>query len=697
MLFPSRFSSTFALGTVGLAPMAWIFLALMTLAGFDARPALAQRFQPTQPPAPGDAMMAAHLARLSRLLDDQIRADFADAKSWNTNLPRLRNEYFYMLGLEPLPERAPLKPVVVGTIERDGYVVDRLHFQSRPGLHVTANLYKPATIPPKAKLPAVLYVCGHSNMGPDGNKTNYQAHGIWFAKHGYVCLTLDTLQLGEVAGIHHGTYREGRWNWISRGYTPAGVECWNGIRAIDLLETYDFVDPRRIGVTGISGGGAATFWIAAADPRAAIAAPVSGMADLEYYCAKAGVNGHCDCMFLHNTFQWPWTRIAALIAPRPLLFVNSDADPIFPMDANERVVNRLERGYRLFGASDKVDAVVSVGGHAYRADIRRSVYEFFNRHLKRDANPVEDSETDLVVGDGQSAKTFPIAPKSLRVFSNADDLPDDAINNRVDELFIPRGQPQPPTPANFADRRAALLAELNRVSYAGVPRPIPSATPVPDRADFVQTEENIAIPLTLASNNPNAPARTVALWVNLDDESWTPSESDRRRVVASRHWVVQPRGVGPTRWTRTNPPNTIERALLLLGRTADLERVYDIASCANYLKRPTDNAAEGAETVVILAGRPGDASLLAAHAALISARVDRLALNQPTATHDHPDAPQLLNVLRGADVPDLIGLLVDRPLELLDPAPEIAEAVARARQAAEGRAARGGRNQGVQP
>ena len=87
-------------------------------------------------------------------------------------------------------------------------------------------------------------------------------------------------------------------------------------------------------MTGISGGGAATFWIAAADDRVACAVPVSGMSDLESYVDHKVINGHCDCMFLYNTYRWEWTTIAALIAPRPMLFANSDNDPIFPMDGN---------------------------------------------------------------------------------------------------------------------------------------------------------------------------------------------------------------------------------------------------------------------------------------------------------------------------------------------------------------------------
>ena len=90
------------------------------------------------------------------------------------------------------------------------------------------------------KAPAILYVCGHSQVKKDGisygNKVGYQHHGAWFARNGYVCLVIDTLQLGEIEGIHHGTYREKMWWWNARGYTPAGVEAWNSIRAIDYLE-----------------------------------------------------------------------------------------------------------------------------------------------------------------------------------------------------------------------------------------------------------------------------------------------------------------------------------------------------------------------------------------------------------------------------------------------------------------------------
>jgi dienelactone hydrolase len=314
-----------------------------------------------------------------------------------------------------------------------------LHYQSRPKLYVTANLYRPAAVKEGAKLPAVLYVCGHSNRGRNGNKVAYQSHGIWFARHGYICLVVDTLQLGEIAATHHGTYNLGRWWWHSRGYTPAGVEAWNGVRGIDYLVSRPDVDPSRIAVTGISGGGAATFWVAAADERVTVAVPVSGMADLESYIPNRVINGHCDCMFLYNTFRWPWTRIAGLVAPRPMLFANSDKDPIFPMDANDRISNRLERLYSLYGASDHFDTLVSVGGHAYREDIRQGAFRFINAHLKGDARRVEDSEIDIV-SEGSRPGAYPIPPEKLRVFASDGDLPADQLNTKIDESFVPDGE-----------------------------------------------------------------------------------------------------------------------------------------------------------------------------------------------------------------------------------------------------------------
>src|SRR6185295_887294 len=378
------------------------------------------------PASEGEAAMRTFLRAEAVRLDSKFLDGITNRQSWDATRPALHRQYLEMLGLWPIPERTPLNAQITGTLERsEGFRVEKLHFQSRPHLYVTGNLYIPKDAKPGANLPAVLYVCGHSGRGRDGNKSAFQQHGMWFATHGYICLIIDTLQLGEIAAIHHGTYRENRWWWQARGYTPAAVECWNGVRAIDYLQSRPEVDTNRIAVTGISGGGAATFWISAADERVKVAVPVSGMGDLQDYVGERVVNGHCDCMFLINTFQWPWTQIAALVAPRPLLFENSGHDTFFPRNGNDRIRARLEQLYGFYtNRTDRLfDIGVTAGGHDDKPELRLMAYRWINHFLKKDDSAVTEPELPKIEG------------KMLRAFS--EELPSDELNTRIDEFFVP--------------------------------------------------------------------------------------------------------------------------------------------------------------------------------------------------------------------------------------------------------------------
>jgi dienelactone hydrolase len=619
-----------------------------------------QEYGPPDRGQPGDEMIQQYLARETEKIHGSFLREVKSVEDWEKLRPRYKEEYFHMLGLWPMAAKSPLEATVTGTWEGDGYVVEMLHYQSRPRLYVTANLYRPTKVKAAERLPAVLYVCGHSGQGRNGNKTAFQSHGIWFARHGYLCLMLDTLQLGEIAGIHHGTYREGRWWWHSRGYTPAGVECLNGIRGIDYLSDRPDVDPRRIAVTGISGGGAASFWIAAADERVRVAVPVSGMADLPSYVTNRVINGHCDCMFLYNTFRWPWTRIAALVAPRPLLFTNSDHDSIFPMDANERVINRLERVYSLYGASDLVDAMVSIGGHAYRKDIRQAAYRFINMHLKDDPRVVADSEVDLITGSGKDRR-YPIPLERLRVFPEDADIPKDELNTTIDQHFVPMAKVQPPAEGEFPKWKAALQAELRRITFGYFPERIPPGKLLaPDAPGQIrlETEPGIRVGVYPAEVlRPGGEVKRVLLVVqNPGSEGLTPQYVHRVCSPGDDVYLCEPRGVGGTRWTRKNPPNYVERSHVLLGRTVDTGRVWDVIATARYLRAQR----EGKVPVYVVG--EGAAGVLAAYAALWEAEIDGAILSKPPLSHMADGAPQFLNVLRVCDVPDVLGMLAPRPL-----------------------------------
>lgn len=622
--------------------------------------ALAQEYGKPDRGSPGDRMIQEYLARETAKVEGNVLEGVKTREDWDKIRPQYKEEYFHMLGLWPMPPKTPLAATVTGTIQGEGYTVDLLHYQSRPKLYVTGNLYRPAVVKPGERLPAVFYVCGHSGMGRAGNKTAYQSHGIWLARHGYICLVVDSLQLGEIGAIHHGTYREDRWWWHSRGYTPAGVECINGMRGIDYLISRPDADPERIAVTGVSGGGAATFWIAAADERVKVAIPVSGMADLQSYVSNRVINGHCDCMFLYNTFQWPWTRIAALVAPRAMLFTNSDADAIFPMDANDRIINRLERVYSLYGASDLVDALVSIGGHAYRKDIRQGAYRFLNMNLKNAPRIVADSEIDLVATD-KAGKHFPIDPEKLRVFPN--DVPKDELNTTIDQSFVPMAQVAPPKAGEFDGWKAKLVGELRRVSFRCFPERIPAAkmtAQVSSEESRLETEQGIDVYVRCTTRpKPNQEAKRILLDVR-DPDAAAPAAAwtDLAKIQQAGDLVyrVTPRGLDQTQWTRKDPPNYVARSHVLLGRTVDTGRIWDVIAAARFL-----HAKHGGKVPVYVVGQEA-AGILAAYAALWEPEIAGAMLFQPPLSHMEPAAPQVLNVLRVCDVPEVLGMIAPRPL-----------------------------------
>jgi dienelactone hydrolase len=582
----------------------------------------------------------------------RIGAKFLDGATtkvaWEEARPRLKREFLYMLGLDPLPEKTPLKATVTGTLERGDVVVEKLHYQSRPGLYVTANLWRPKSVTAglnpaarKDKLPAILYVCGHANKGRDGNKTAYQDHGRWFASNGYVCLTVDTLQLGEIAGIHHGTYNLGRWWWHSRGYTPAGVECWNGIRGIDYLCSLPYVDAERIGVTGISGGGASTNWIASADDRVKVAVPVSGVSDLESYVTDQVINGHCDCMFFHNLYQWEWTTALALFAPKPLLFANSDSDGIFPMSGNKRIIARLRKLYAMLGAKDNVDEHVSPGGHAYRPDLRLAIFGFFHKHLKGDKTAVKDADFEKIEG------------KELRAFPTDADIPKDAINATADETFVPVAKVELPTEKNFKEWKSGLVKQLREKVFRALPEKVPAVErgrEIEGKRFAASSEKGIEF---VVEETMNAGGEVSATLVVLNpEETFDKAAALLMTVHGSKDiftYVISPRGGFYARWTRKNPPNTVERSLVLLGQTVDTGRVRDIAGVYAGMRRPEVKAP-------FRSGGTGQAGIIAAYAALfVPGAVDELVILDPPTSHR--DGPHFLNVMRVLDIPEALGLL----------------------------------------
>ena len=542
--------------------------------------------------------------------------------------------------------------------------MEKLHFQSLPGLYVTANLYLPKSTTSAA--PAILYVCGHAEVKTNGvslgNKTFYQHHGSWFARHGYVCLVIDTLQLGEIQGDHHGTYRLGQWWWNARGYTPAGVEAWNSIRALDYLETRPEVDAQRFGMTGRSGGGSYTWTTAALDERIKVAAPVAGITDLRNHVCDGSVEGHCDCMFFLNTHRWDYPLNAALIAPRPLLIVNTDADSIFPLDGVNRLFAKTRRIYELHGAYDKLGLVLGPGGHNDSQNLQVPVLRWFNQHLKG---------TDPLVTD---AATKPFAPAQLRVF---DQLPADQRNTKAQEFF---GE-QPVETISSLDSLQKALRERVFMGWPAEAGPTrlterAAATDAGLRLSNLAFESQEHVPLRLfALQRENSPVRRVELRV-VDESGWakwlgriqprfgaalgefpgnaaaTSAKIESPPADGTVVVTFSPRGVGPSAWAGDARKQTqIRRRFQLLGQTVDGMRVWDIRRAIAAVRERFPNA-----EVIVSASGTMAAHVL--HAAAFEEGPLKLELeNLPAAYRDGVD---YLNVARITELPKVLELVRTR-------------------------------------
>ncbi len=277
---------------------------------------------------------------------------------------------------------------------------------------------------------------------------------------------------------------------------------------------------------------------------------------------------------------------------------------------------------------------------------------------------MRDSEIDLVVGSDSEAR-HPIPPSSLRAFPTDGDIPRDERNTTIGRSFVPMAEVSLPDPGAFDAWRAALLTELRRVTFRDLPWPATGdLEPDPERKGWRRLVTEAPIRAHLAPVSAHRGGGETLLVVAFEAE---PVAAEIGPQPDGEAWLLYPRGTGPTRWTSRNPPNYVERAHVLLGRTVDGGRVRDVAVAARSLKA-------AGRTRVRVAGE-GAAGVLAAYAALWTPEVDEVTLVRPPASHMSAGAPQLLNVLRVCDVPEALGMLAPRPLTLVEPPAELAARV----------------------
>ncbi len=336
-------------------------------------------------------------------------ASYTTLPEWTARREWLREQARFAAGLIPEPQRTPLNAHVFDKYEGDGFTVEKVYFESRPGLYVTGNLYRPVGV--EGKRPAVACPHGHWQHGRlhHDELGSIPARCIMLARLGAVVFAYDMLAYND-SGRQFEQHKDDRWTtpvnemW---GIGPLQVQTWNSIRVLDFLQSLPDVDGERIGVTGASGGGTQTFILSAIDDRVKVAAPVNMISHT--------MQGGCMCENAPALrIDTNNMEIGALFAPKPLLMISATGD--WTKDTPEVEYPFIRSIYTFYGAADPVKNVHVDAPHNYNKQSREAMYRFFAKHLLRrdDADTLTEPDITpppndalLVFNDGNMPKDMP--------------------------------------------------------------------------------------------------------------------------------------------------------------------------------------------------------------------------------------------------------------------------------------------------
>ncbi|NQV22965.1 MAG: alpha/beta fold hydrolase [Rhodopirellula sp.] len=308
---------------------------------------------------------------------------------------RLRRFMTKQLG--GFPERTPLNAKSVGTIQTDGYLIEKVIFDSQPHHRITANLYLPKANRP---VPAVAVSSGHSRTGKTADYN--QRFGIMMARHGMAALCFDPIGQGERSQIltaegepqHHGTTTEHFLIGVGStlvGRNTARYRVWDAMRAIDFLASRSEIDATKIGFTGCSGGGTLTSYVMALDDRVACAAPACYLTTFRRLIETIGPQDAEQNIFGQVAFGLDHPDYVLMRAPRPTL-ISSTTDDFFDIGGAWNNYRQAKRIYGKLGFPERVDLVEMEGTHGVKPQNLATIGHWFQRWLLGRDEPVAVTE-----------------------------------------------------------------------------------------------------------------------------------------------------------------------------------------------------------------------------------------------------------------------------------------------------------------
>ena len=372
---------------------------------------------------PGQALKDARLGPLKELDGYFPFTPSASPEAWEKRAAQTRLQMRVALGLWPEPTRTPLNAQLHGRFEGDTYSVEKVTFESMPGLFVTGNLYRPkggagpypAVLCPHGHWPEARFaVRGEAEMKreldsggerlPESGRSIFQSLGVQLARMGIVAFVYDMLgycdsqQLSFDLVHKFATQRPEMntreyWGLFStqaetHAHGVMGLQTWNSIRALDFLTALADVDGRRLGCTGASGGGTQTLMLAALDPRLTVSCPA--------VMTSTAMQGGCTCenasLLRVDTGN---VEFAALFAPKPQGLTAAND---WTREFATKGFPDLQAHYALLGAPKHVELWARLEfPHNYNLPSREKIYAWFSRHFALALPPERLQERDYPV------------------------------------------------------------------------------------------------------------------------------------------------------------------------------------------------------------------------------------------------------------------------------------------------------------
>lgn len=590
-----------------------------------------------------NAEMSTHDAVFGMLRDADTAADTAfleitSARSLKRHQRKMRESWMASFG--GFPERTPLQSRVTGVVQRDGYRIEKVLFQSQPGLFVTALLFLPDPIESsKPPYPGILICCGHSNDGKglDG----YQRGAVLAALDGFAALIYDPIDQGERLQLpgknqpnNVGGHNVTGISAMLLGWNTARFRIWDGMRALDYMQSRPEIDPQRLGVMGNSGGGTLSSYMMALDDRIGAGAPSCYLTSFTELCEHCGIQDAEQNFFGQLAFGMNHCGLVLARAPSPVC-INCTHGDSFPFAGSQKTFTTASTLFKRLGWEDRVAMIDVPGPHGWKEGTRAGSVQWMRRWLKDDATALPlDIEHLRTISADFKAKEVDCGLAGQQVWvtetGQVRDLPGvrsvyDIMREELGQIEKKRNQLSPRQRSQIV-RKQAGIRPVEKIPYCNTIVHEKAASGVVEIRQSFDLPSGIKLPaITLVPEHPSAPP---VLIVGNEGKSNHVSAVEQYLAAGHPVMVADITGTGEIGgfkyrfYKSKHSDENVGMMLYLLGRSLVGLRAEDILICAQNLSKRCGNA-----PVILCAGEGTVVAAYHAYAAepAIFNRVETLA------------------------------------------------------------------------